>query len=136
MKCVWFRSAHLGLQRWKSQGWRRKARATHHKSNTSPWRRSLSANAACCSNDRATKAAGTRTRDGPSFIIRSMTSASWLPKKSRLGNSRHRGRIDEEAARWGCWDMRKTPVFRSGSEEQVQKMTSRREKTRREHDWI
>jgi len=60
---VAFRSVHRGLQRWRSRGWRRKVQATRHRSNTLRWRRSLSANAACCSNDQATEATGTRTRE-------------------------------------------------------------------------
>lgn len=93
MKCVWFRLARPEPRRWKLRGWRRRAQVTRLRSSTSLWRRSLSASAACCSNDCATEAAGTRTRDGPSSIIRSVTSASMLLKKSRLEASRtHRWR--------------------------------------------
>lgn len=92
MKCVWFRLARPEPRRWKSRGWRRRARVTRHRLSMSPWRKSLSASAACCSNDRATEAAGTRTRDGPSSIIRSVTLTSRLPKKSRLSTRTHRWR--------------------------------------------
>lgn len=92
MKCVWFRLARPEPRRWKSQGWRRRAQVTRLRSSTSLWRRSLSASAACCSNDRATEAAGTRTRDGPSSIIRSVTSASCYWRSHGL---KHRGRIED-----------------------------------------
>jgi len=126
-----FRSLHRPEPRpWRLQGWRHKVQATRHRSSTSPWRRSLSANAACCSNDRAMQAAETCTRETDPPLLLGVwfqelfgfeasveVAAGQLEASKSMRRETHQGCVDEETTGDNCLERnavpstKKTPAF-------------------------
>lgn len=143
-----FRSPHrLEPRPWRLQGWRRKVQATRHRSSTSPWRRSLSANAACCSNDRAMQAAETCTRETDPPLLLGVwfqelfgfeasveVAAGQLEASKSMRRETHQGRVDEETTGDNCLERNAVPSTKKNASildmlgTWRQKMTSRKDK--------